>query len=66
MMFFLEKGFKLELSAIFFKFLRDSIREIRTGSTSKKGRFIPNGRLIYDLLVENGLVGDLLVSGLTE
>ena len=65
-MFFLEKGYKLALPAILFKFLRDSIRETRTGTTSKKGRFIPNGRLISDLLVENGLVDDLLISGLTE
>lgn len=49
MLFFLEKGFKLALLAILFKFLRDSIRETRTGSSSKRGRFISNGRLIYNL-----------------
>lgn len=65
-MFFLEKGYKVELLAILFKFLKDSIRETRTGSTSKKRRFIPNERLISDILVENGLVDDLLVSGLTN
>lgn len=65
MLFFLEKGYKLELLEIMFKFLRDSIRETRTGSTSKKGRFIPNGRLISDILVKNSLVDDLLGSGLT-
>lgn len=64
--FFLEKGFKLALPAILFKFLRDSIRETKIGSTSKKGRLIPNGRLISNLLVENDIVDDLLVSGLTE
>lgn len=66
MMFFLEKGFKLALPAFLFKFLMGSIRETRTGSTSKKGRFIPNGRLISDLLVENCLVDDLLINRLTE
>lgn len=44
-MFFLEKGLKLAFPYILFKFLRDSIRESRTGSSSKKikGKFIPNG-----------------------
>lgn len=51
MMFFLEKGYKLALPMLLFKFLRDSIRETRTESTSKKGRFIPNGRLLFNLLV---------------
>jgi hypothetical protein len=51
-----------------FKFLRDSIRESRTGGSSKKNKskFIPNGRLIFDILIENSLVDDLLVSGLTD
>ena len=54
--------------SILFKFISDSIRESRTGSSSKKGKgkFIPNGRLILDILVKNGLVDDLLVSGLTD
>lgn len=56
----------MTLPAILFKFLRDSIRETRTGSTSKKGRCIPNGRLISNILVENGLMDDLLISGLTK
>lgn len=48
--------------------MRDSIRESIIGGYSKKNKskFIPNGRLISDILVENGLVGDLLVSGLTD
>lgn len=33
MLFFLEKGFKLALPAILFKFLSDSIRETRIGSS---------------------------------
>lgn len=68
MLFFLEKGLKLALPSILFKFIRDSIRESKTGSSSKKGKgkFIPNGCLISDILVENGLVDDLLVSGLTD
>lgn len=44
MLFLLEKGYKVALPAILFKFLRDSIREVRTGSTSKKGKLIPNYR----------------------
>ncbi|XP_050897540.1 uncharacterized protein LOC127104400 [Lathyrus oleraceus] len=67
-LFLLEKGVNLGLSSLLFKFIRDSIRESRTGGSSKKARskFIPNGRLISDILVENGLVDDLLVSGLIE
>lgn len=62
---FLDKGFKLELPTFLFKFLRDSIRETRTGSSSKKGNFISNRRLISDILVENALVENLTISGLT-
>lgn len=68
MLFFLEKGLKPALPYILLKFMRDSIRESRPGGSSKKSKskFIPNGRLIFDILVENGLVDDLLVSGLTD
>lgn len=58
-LFFLERGFKLALPAILFKFLRDWIRETITRILPKRGR------LILDILVENGLVEDLLVNGLT-
>lgn len=68
MLFLLEKGVKLGLPSLLFKFIRDSIRESRTGGSSKKARskFIPNYRLISDIQVENGLVDDLLVGGLTK
>lgn len=68
MLFFLEKDLKLELPSILFKFMRDSIKESKTGRSSKKrkSKFIPNVRLISDILVENGLVYDILVSGLTD
>lgn len=68
MLFCLEKGVKLGLPPILFKFMRVSIRESRTGGSSKKTKikFLPNGRLISDTLVESGLVDDILVSGLTE
>ncbi|XP_050890337.1 uncharacterized protein LOC127095731 [Lathyrus oleraceus] len=68
MLFFLEKGLKLTSPSILLKFMRDSIRESRTGGSSnkRKSKFIPNGRIISDLLVENGLVDDLLVGGLTD
>lgn len=67
MLFCLEKGAKMGLPSVLFKFMRDSIREFRTGGFSKKTKrkFIPNGRLISDILVESRLVDDLLVSGLT-
>lgn len=68
MLFFMEKGLKLKLPSILFKFMRDSNRESGTGGSSKKNKskFIPNGRLISDILVENRLVGDLIVSNLTD
>lgn len=68
MMFLLEKGVKMGLPSLLFMFIRDSIRESRTGGSSKKARskFVTNGRLISDILVENGVVDDLLFSGLTE
>lgn len=65
MLFLLEKGVNLGLPSLSFKLIRDSIRESRTGGSSKKSRrkFIRNDRLIYDILGESGLVDDLLVSG---
>lgn len=68
MLFCLEKGVKMGLPSILFKFMRDSNRESKTGGSSKKtkSKFIPNDRLISDILMENGLVDDLLVSGLTK
>lgn len=68
MLFLLEKGVKLGLPSLLFKFIRDSIRESITGGSSKKARnkFIPNGRLISDILVESGMVDELLVIGFTK
>lgn len=68
MLFCLEKDVKLGLPSILFKFMRGSIRESRTGGSSKKTKriFIPNDILMSDILVENGLVHDLIVSGLTD
>lgn len=68
MLFFMEKGLKLALPSILLKFMSDSIRESKTGGSSKKSKSkcIPNERLIFDILVENGLVDDLLASGITD
>lgn len=68
MLFFLEKGLKLRFNSILFKPIRDSIREYRIGGSSKKKRskFIPNGRLVSDILAENGIIDDLLVSCLID
>lgn len=68
MLFLLEKGAKMGLTSLLFKFIRVSIKESRTGGSSNKAmsKFIINGRLISDILVESGLVDDLLVSGLIE
>lgn len=68
MLFLLEKGVKLGLPSLLFKFMRDSIRGCRTDDSfnKSKSKFIPNDRLISDILVESGLVDCLLASGLTE
>lgn len=68
MLFCLEKGVKLGLPSILIKYMRDSIWEFRTSGSSKKtkSKFIPNDKLIYAILVENGRVDDLLVSGLMD
>lgn len=62
-MFLLEKGVKLGLPSLMFKFIRYSIKASRTGGSSKKSKrkFIPNGRLISNILVESGVVDDLSV-----
>lgn len=48
--------------------MRDYIRESKTVGSSKKNKSksILNGRLSSDILNENGLVDDLLFSGLTN
>ena len=68
MLFLLENGVKLGLPSLMFKFIKDSIRESKTGGSSKKARskFIPNGILISDILAESDVMGDLLVNRLTE
>ncbi|KAI5383528.1 hypothetical protein KIW84_070782 [Lathyrus oleraceus] len=66
MLFLLDKGVKLGLPSLLFKFIRDSIIEYRTGGSFKKSRskFIPNGRLILDILVESGVVESGLIEEL--
>lgn len=53
MLFLLENAVKLRLPSLLFKFIRDSIRESRIDGSFKKtiSKFIPNGRLISDILV---------------
>ncbi|XP_050876630.1 uncharacterized protein LOC127080344 [Lathyrus oleraceus] len=68
MLFLLEKGVKPGLLSLLFKFMRDSIRKSRTGGLSKKSKrkFVPISILIFDIVVEIGLMDDLLVNGLIE
>lgn len=68
MLFLLKKGVKLGLPSLLFKFINSSIRESITGGSSNKARskFISNVRLFSDVLVESGMMDDLLVSGLTK
>lgn len=54
----LHKGLKLNLPALLFKHLRDSIRDTRN--------YIPLGRLISDVLIESVLVDHLISHNLME
>src|ERR1044072_2560034 len=58
----LKKGKKLCLPFIIFHYLKKSIAATRTtasGEDKKKPRFVPFGRLLSDILTENGLVQTL-------
>ncbi|KAI5437285.1 hypothetical protein KIW84_023411 [Lathyrus oleraceus] len=56
-MYCIHKGLKLCLPALLFKYLRDSVRETRNNMKPKT--YIPLGRLLSDVLIENGLVDHL-------
>lgn len=60
----LHKGLKLNLPTLIFKYLRDSVRDPR--SNMKPKTYIPLGRLISDVLIENGLVDHLIRHNLME
>ncbi|XP_050902501.1 uncharacterized protein LOC127114215 [Lathyrus oleraceus] len=60
----LHKGLKLNLSALLFKYLRDSVRD--TMNNMKLRTYIPMGRLVSDILIENGLVDHLICHNLME
>ena len=58
MLYYLMTHQKMCLPALMFHYLRDSISKTRTTDDPKKkvSNYIPFGRLITDILVENGLV----------
>ncbi|KAI5387729.1 hypothetical protein KIW84_073720 [Lathyrus oleraceus] len=60
----IHKGLKLCLPALLFKYLRDSVRETRNNMKPKT--YIPLGRLLSDVLIENGLVDHLEKNKLME
>lgn len=60
----LHKGLKLNLPALLFKYLRDSIRDTR--NNMKPRTYIPLGRLISNVLIESGLVDHLIRHNLME
>lgn len=57
-LYFLHKGLKLNLPALLFKYLRDSVRDTRNNMKPKT--YIPLGRLISDVLIESGLIDHLI------
>ncbi|KAI5384283.1 hypothetical protein KIW84_071335 [Lathyrus oleraceus] len=60
----IHKGLKLCLPALLFRYLRDSVRETR--NNMKPRTYIPLGRLLSDVLIENGLVDHLEKNKLME
>lgn len=63
-LYFLHKGLKLNLYALLFKYLRDSVRDTR--NHMKPRNYIPLGRLISDDLIESGLVDHMISHNLME
>lgn len=53
-LYYLHKGLKLKLSSFLFKYLRDFVRDTRNNMKSMNYNRL--GRLIFDFLIESGLV----------
>jgi hypothetical protein len=53
----IQKGIKIFLPALLFRYLRDSVRETR--NNMKPRSYIPLGRLLSDVFIEHGLVDHL-------
>ena len=60
----IQKGVKICLPALLFRYLRDSVRETR--NNMKPRSYIPLGRLLSDVFIENGLVDHLEKAKLME
>ncbi|XP_050915941.1 uncharacterized protein LOC127131041 [Lathyrus oleraceus] len=58
------KGLKLNLPALLFKYLRDSAKDTRNNMKPKT--YIPLGRIIFDVLIESGLMDHLIHHNLIE
>lgn len=63
-LYYLYKGLKLNLPALLFKYLRDSLRDTR--NHMKPRNYIPLRRIISDVLIESGLVDHLISHNLME
>ncbi|KAI5445291.1 hypothetical protein KIW84_013501 [Lathyrus oleraceus] len=53
----IQKGIKISLPVLLFRYLRDSVRETR--NNMKPRSYIPLGRLLSDVFIEHGLVDEL-------
>ncbi|XP_057444201.1 uncharacterized protein LOC130736384 [Lotus japonicus] len=58
MLYYLDIKFKLCLPYFLFQYLKDAIKKSRTTTTSDKAsiKYIPFGRMLSDIFIENGLV----------
>ena len=69
MLYCLKKNKKLCLPFIIFQYLKKSITNTRTTATGESKnipRYIPFGRILSDILIENGLVNDIREAQCTE
>lgn len=62
--YYLHNSLKLNLPSLLFKYLKDSVIDIR--NNMKPRNYIPLGRLIYDVLIESALVDHPISLNLME
>ncbi|XP_050908526.1 uncharacterized protein LOC127122190 [Lathyrus oleraceus] len=63
-LYYIHKGLKLNLPALLFKYIRDSVKDTR--NNMKPRTHIPLRRLISNVLIESGLVDHLIHNNLME
>lgn len=65
MLYYLEKGIKMNSPSILFKYLREMIKDTRDGVLRPR-KWIPLGRIILDVMVESQLVKEFTNLNMSE